>query len=116
MSDSTTIYLLLFFGFFLALGLIELLMCFIHLLRLRIQVANFRRLLAAKSKAITVSLPPGAKPRHGSSASPTRPHSGHGRTQPAGILKFQIEQAQILRPKPNGHTPHHHHRNRIDEP
>ena len=96
MSDSTTLWLLAAFGFCLALWFIDIaLQCAAWLRdrRLRAQLDLARR---HPSEA---------------SASPARPHSGHGRTQPAGILKFQIEQSQILRPKPNGHAPHHHHRN-----
>lgn len=95
-SDSTTIWLLAIFSFFLAWWFIDIaLQCraWLRDRRLRAQLDLARRHPSVAS------------------ASPTRPHSGHGRTQPAGILKFQIEQAQILRPKPNGHTPHHHHRN-----
>lgn len=105
-SDSTTIWLLAIFSFFLAWWFIDIaLQCraWLRDRRLRAQLDLARRHPDVAS------------------ASPARPNSDGARVRtapakPAGILTFQIEQAQILRPKPNGHAPNHHDRNPIEEP
>ena len=99
LSDSTTLWLLAAFGFCLALWIIDIALKAVAWLRDR----RLRDQLDLARRHPDVA-----------SASPSRPHSGHGRTQPAGILTFQIEQGKILHPKPNGHAPNHHHRNPIE--
>lgn len=110
-SDSTTIWLLAIFGFFLAWWCIDIaLRCRAWLrdrrLRAQLELARRHPDVASASQGGTARAASGVA----SQREATHPK------KPAGILTFQIEQAQILRPKPNGHAPHHHHRNPIDEP
>ena len=101
MSDSTTLWLLAAFGFCLALWFIDI----------ALQCAAWLR-----DRRLRAQLDLARRHPDVASANPARPNSDGvpartGHAPPAGILKFQIEQSQILRPKPNGHAPHHHHRN-----
>lgn len=111
-SDSTTIWLLAIFGFFLAWWIIDFgLQCRAWLrarqLRAQLELARRHPDVASASPARPLNNGVQGGTARAASGVASRREAIHPK-KPAGILTFQIEQAQILRPKPNGHAPHHH--------